>query len=195
VKALEGAEEMLRGLSVEAGAVVTREESALAADVSGADLDARRLVPVRELPGVVDEIGEDAAQAGHVGGGVQVRRDHGLDLAPGLRDAQLLDDRGSEGADVDLCDLQVSARGERERHQMVDEHGHALRRGAHALQMRRVGLVEALGGIIGDHPAEAVDGSQGGAGRAPPSRRAHRAPCSSPPAGRFARARAARARR
>jgi hypothetical protein len=51
VHALEGAEEVRCVLRIEAGAVVAHEDGALPACVGDADLDARRLVLGRGLPG------------------------------------------------------------------------------------------------------------------------------------------------
>ena len=94
VKALEGAEEVLRARSMSKPAPSSRTKKARSPPSSAAPTSMRAVSCLEvNFQALLEQVGEDPAQQRGVGGGVQPRRDHDLDAPLGLRRPQLVDDR------------------------------------------------------------------------------------------------------
>ena len=109
VQALEGAEEVLGVAHVEAGAVVAYEERHAAGGLVRPQLDERRLVPRRELPGVTQQVLEHGARQLRVRPGDEARRDVHDHVARRVPFVQFGDKRGGQRREVDVLEIELVA--------------------------------------------------------------------------------------
>src|SRR5258706_1435833 len=156
VQPLEGAEELVRVRHLEAGAVVPHEEVGRV-PVGAAELDPRRAVLARELPGIPEQVLEDHAQEARVSGRPQSLRDHDLHVAAAAAHPELLGNRPSDPRQVDVLPLQLAPRHVCERQHVVDELTHPLRRGAHAAEVVERLRLEDVSVVLDERLREAVD--------------------------------------
>ncbi|EWS64465.1 hypothetical protein Y695_02289 [Hydrogenophaga sp. T4] len=129
VQALEGAKEPVRRGHVEAASVVAHKENGFAVEGLAADVDVGDLFAGRKLPGVSQQVVEQAAHQGRVGHGFQVRGDPHLRHPFGGGLHELGGDLAGDFTDIDHAQLHrqlVQARHVQER---VDQRAHALARG------------------------------------------------------------------
>src|SRR5690606_22436456 len=96
--------------------------------------DVRLVATAGELPGVSEHVLQRDAQQVGVGGDVQVRFDIEAHLALRIATCQILGDLGSECGQVHRPTVEVVPRHAGEVEQVVDQHAHALHRGAHTLE-------------------------------------------------------------
>ena len=162
MEALEGSEELVRVLHVEARAVVPDVEGGGAAVGLPANLDAGIFSLARELPRVAHEVLEHDGQQMRIGLRDEPRLDLHLDLPRRLPAPQLRRHLAGDVAEVRALADQLAPAHPGQAQQVVDELRHAQRARPHPLEVVAAAVVEA-GSIVGEHRlAEAVDGPQGG---------------------------------
>src|SRR5229473_1701870 len=160
VEALERAKEPVRVDHVEAGAIVLDEDPRLALNNLLADRDPRRALDARELPRVVDQVGEEDPDQALVAGGDDARGDFHRYIAVGIVGPHLLHDLVRKGADVDLFAPDLAARQPEQHLQPVENRRHPAAGVAHLLQVFGGATVE-LGAIaVEQRLTQAVEGNQ-----------------------------------
>src|SRR5713226_10052427 len=163
VQALEHAEQLVRVLHVEAGAVVPDHEGPAAVDVDGAEFDARLRLLGGVLPAVAEEILEDNPQQTGVSLRLEPRGDREFHLPFWGGVLQLGYDVLRDAAQVHRLAAHLRAGDPRELEQVVDQHPHSLRGRAHPLQGISPRVVQPLRVVLQHHLAEAIDAAKRGA--------------------------------
>ena len=146
VQALEGAEQLVRVGHVEARAVVARRRTRCPPPFEPAvDLDAGASPLAGELPGVAHQVLEQDGQQLRVGLGAEPGRDVDLDLPVRVGgDRSSAATRCASSLTSTGCADQLLAAEPGQPQQVVDELGHPLRGGAHALEVVAAPLVQLV---------------------------------------------------
>ena len=106
------------------------------------ELDPRVGFLAAELGGVAEQVVEHHPHQLRVGIGLQLGMDHEFHLTLGVRLLQFARRLLRQLAQIDLAPFHLGTRGARQRQQVVDQQAHALRGGAHALQIVLAAAIE-----------------------------------------------------
>src|SRR5437899_8756035 len=160
MQALEHAEQLVRVLHVEAGAVVPDHEGLPSVRFDGAEFDPRPRLFRGVLPAVAEEIVEGHAQQPCVAPRLQPRGDREFHLPLRGRPSQLGRDVPGHAAQVHDLGPYLRTGDPREFQQVVDQGPHPLAGGAYPVQGLPSRLVQPRGIVFQQYLAESVDAAQ-----------------------------------